>query len=106
MRDALLGLLILLAVACDAIILQRLRALWARADLKRSTRRRVPREPEGAAMPMSALGRLRSWEGLLLVLLVVIVALNIARSPDYLGVQKHRQPVRARRSRRRSSSWP
>jgi rhamnose transport system permease protein len=33
-RDALLGLLILLAVASDAIILQRLRALWSRADLK------------------------------------------------------------------------
>jgi rhamnose transport system permease protein len=33
-RDALLGLLILLAVASDAIILQRLRALWGRADLK------------------------------------------------------------------------
>lgn len=33
-RDALLGLLILLAVASDAVILQRLRGLWARADLK------------------------------------------------------------------------
>ncbi len=33
-RDALLGLLILLAVASDAVILKRLRALWARADLK------------------------------------------------------------------------
>jgi rhamnose transport system permease protein len=36
-RDALLGLLILLAVASDAVILQRLRALWARADLKLTT---------------------------------------------------------------------
>lgn len=33
-RDALLGLLILLAVASDAVILQRLRAFWSRADLK------------------------------------------------------------------------
>jgi rhamnose transport system permease protein len=33
-RDALLGLLILLAVASDAVILNRLRALWTRADLK------------------------------------------------------------------------
>jgi len=33
-RDAILGLLILLAVASDAVILQRLRALWGRADLK------------------------------------------------------------------------
>lgn len=33
-RDAVLGLLILLAVASDAVILKRLRALWAHADLK------------------------------------------------------------------------
>jgi rhamnose transport system permease protein len=33
-RDAILGLLILLAVASDAVILQRLRRLWARSDLK------------------------------------------------------------------------
>ncbi|HLW91590.1 MAG TPA: ABC transporter permease [Roseiarcus sp.] len=32
--DAVLGLLILLAVASDAVILQRLRALWARSELK------------------------------------------------------------------------
>lgn len=34
-RDALLGLLILLAVASDAVILQRLRAWWARGELTR-----------------------------------------------------------------------
>jgi rhamnose transport system permease protein len=33
-RDALLGLLILLAVASDAVILERLRSLWARTELK------------------------------------------------------------------------
>ncbi len=33
-RDAVMGLLILLAVASDAVILKRLRALWARADLE------------------------------------------------------------------------
>ncbi len=33
-RDAVMGLLILLAVASDAVILKRLRALWARSDLK------------------------------------------------------------------------
>jgi rhamnose transport system permease protein len=33
-RDALLGLLILLAVASDAIILDRLRSIWARSELK------------------------------------------------------------------------
>jgi len=35
---------------------------------------------------MSAVARLRSWEGLLLVLLVAIVAMNVLRSPYYLGV--------------------
>ena len=34
-RDAVLGLLILLAVASDAVILQRLRALWARGEFRR-----------------------------------------------------------------------
>lgn len=33
-RDALLGLLILLAIASDTVMLRRLRALWARTDLK------------------------------------------------------------------------
>lgn len=37
-RDAVLGLLILLAVASDAVILQRLRALWARSEMKLLTR--------------------------------------------------------------------
>jgi rhamnose transport system permease protein len=36
---------------------------------------------------MTALARLRSWEGLLLAILVVIVALNLANSPYYLGVE-------------------
>lgn len=46
-RDALLGLLILLAVASDAVILQRLRALWARTELKLIT------EPPAAAASRS-----------------------------------------------------
>jgi rhamnose transport system permease protein len=33
-RDALLGLLILLAVAADAVIMNRLRTLWARSELQ------------------------------------------------------------------------
>jgi rhamnose transport system permease protein len=33
-RDALLGLLILLAVATDAVIMNRLRNLWARSGLQ------------------------------------------------------------------------
>ncbi len=48
-RDALLGLLILLAVASDAVILQRLRALWARGELKR-----LPKPPAGADPEMGA----------------------------------------------------
>jgi rhamnose transport system permease protein len=35
---------------------------------------------------MTALNRLRGWEGLLLALLIVIVAVNITWSPYYLGV--------------------
>jgi rhamnose transport system permease protein len=35
---------------------------------------------------MTALARLRSWEGLLLTLLLAITALNVAWSPFYLGV--------------------
>ncbi|MEO8668465.1 MAG: ABC transporter permease [Bauldia sp.] len=35
---------------------------------------------------MTALGRLKSWEGLLLAILVVIVFMNITKSPYYLGV--------------------
>jgi rhamnose transport system permease protein len=33
-RDALLGLLILLAVAADSVILRRLRAFWARGEIE------------------------------------------------------------------------
>ena len=35
---------------------------------------------------MIALGRLKSWEGLLLAILVVVVAMNVMRSPFYLGI--------------------
>ena len=35
---------------------------------------------------MIALGRLKSWEGLLLAILVVVVAMNVMRSPYYLGI--------------------
>lgn len=46
-RDALLGLLILLAVASDAVILQRLNQLWARTELKRlETPASASNEPE------------------------------------------------------------
>lgn len=44
--DALLGLLILLAVASDAVILNRLRALWSRTELKL-----VSDAPGGGARP-------------------------------------------------------
>jgi rhamnose transport system permease protein len=46
-RDALLGLLILLAVASDAVILQRLNQLWVRTELKRlETPASTSNEPE------------------------------------------------------------
>lgn len=45
-RDALLGMLILLAVASDAVILNRLRALWTRADLKLIDKPPDPVRPE------------------------------------------------------------
>jgi rhamnose transport system permease protein len=35
---------------------------------------------------MSALARLQSWEGLLVVVLVIVVGFNLASSPYYLGV--------------------
>ena len=44
-RDAVMGLLILMAVASDAVILNRLRALWTRADLKLIAR--TAARPEG-----------------------------------------------------------
>ena len=71
-RDALLGLLILLAVASDAVILGRLRALWARADLKLIAKPPGPVARRRGGAPMTQRSRrLRGWEGLLLVLLVV-----------------------------------
>jgi rhamnose transport system permease protein len=48
-RDALLGLLILLAVASDAVILRRLRAVWARTELKFIAKSASP--PAAAKMP-------------------------------------------------------
>ena len=47
LRDALLGLLILLAVASDKIILDRLRAIWAR-----ERRLEDERERAGPAAPL------------------------------------------------------
>jgi rhamnose transport system permease protein len=49
LRDALLGLLILLAVASDKIILDRLRAIWARQRRQEDKRERAgPTTPQGA----------------------------------------------------------
>jgi rhamnose transport system permease protein len=48
-RDALLGLLILLAVASDAVILQRLRLLWARTELKFVAAPPAPAAPQAPA---------------------------------------------------------
>ncbi len=48
-RDGILGLLILLAVASDAVLLNRLRALWARADMRLVARPPAPARAEGEA---------------------------------------------------------
>ncbi len=45
-RDALLGLLILLAVATDAVIINRLRNLWARSGLQAAPEAGKPKSPE------------------------------------------------------------
>ena len=51
-RDAILGLLILLAVASDAVLLKRLRMLWARTDLKLIAKPQpLPPAVEGRARP-------------------------------------------------------
>ncbi|MBV8568663.1 MAG: ABC transporter permease [Methylobacteriaceae bacterium] len=52
--DALLGLLILLAVASDAIILQRLRALWARTELRLVAKPRASGQVQDEPPPQSA----------------------------------------------------
>ncbi|MBK8045997.1 MAG: ABC transporter permease [Anaerolineales bacterium] len=46
-RDALLGLLILLAVAIDTVIMNRLRLIWARADMDSTTHGEPPAQKGG-----------------------------------------------------------
>ena len=104
-RDAILGLLILLAVASDKVILGRLRTLWVRARTA-ATQAAPRRRRDGVATVARELARrLRS--------LGRAAARHPARGP---GPQRHRrarlpdgpepgQPVPARASRRRSSSW-
>ena len=68
-KDAILGLLILIAITADAVILGRLREMWVRVrrrDRDRA-RRRLGGRTEGGPWRVSVLRRLRSWEGLLLV---------------------------------------
>lgn len=50
-RDGILGLLILLAVASDAVLLNRLRALWARADMRLIAKPPSPAGADGEAAP-------------------------------------------------------
>jgi len=42
--------------------------------------------PRGCRRGMSGLARLKGWEGLLLALLIVVIALNVSYSPYFLGV--------------------
>ena len=83
-RDAMLGLLILLAVASDAVILQRLRAALGARELK------LVDEPSGVGFRKASrderLDGSRRWETLMLALLVAIVVLNSVYSPYYLSV--------------------
>jgi rhamnose transport system permease protein len=48
-RDALLGLLILLAVATDAVIMERVRKFWARSDIQASPESEAPQMQEGGS---------------------------------------------------------
>lgn len=48
-RDALLGLLILLAVATDALIMERVRKLWARSDIQLKAGSETPQVQEGGS---------------------------------------------------------
>jgi rhamnose transport system permease protein len=48
-RDALLGLLILLAVAADALIMNRVRKLWARHEIQASPETEKAPLPEGGS---------------------------------------------------------
>jgi len=48
-RDAILGLLILLAVATDAVIINRLRSLWARSELRIRAEATEPVTKEGTS---------------------------------------------------------
>ncbi len=92
-RDALLGLLILLAVAADTVIMNRLRNLWARrSELQMNQTAVNSRLRKEAAMSpnqgfLSGLWeRLKSWEGFLLVLLLIIIAINSVQAPAYLSI--------------------
>jgi rhamnose transport system permease protein len=51
LRDALLGLLILLAVASDTVILERLRLIWARARRAEEASSREPAATAGGEQP-------------------------------------------------------
>ena len=88
-KDAILGLLILLAVTADAIILGRLREMWVRVPPARpGARAGGRRRGRSGAGPwrVSSLRRLRSWEGLLLLSCCVVLAFNVTRVPNFLTV--------------------
>ena len=66
-KDAILGLLILVAVTADAIILGRLREMWVRVRRRdEAAARERRRERRGGRWRVASWRRLRSWEGLLL----------------------------------------
>ena len=105
-KDAILGLLILLAVTADTIILGRLREMWVRVRRRDQARAQTAlAEERRRFMARELVRRLRSWEGLLLVVLLVVLVYNITRVPNFLTVRT-RSTCSSWESRRRSSSWP
>ena len=96
-------MLILIAVTADAIILGRLREMWVRVRRRDQARAQAARRGEEAGpWRVSLARRLRSWEGLLLVCLLVVLAYNITRVPNFLTVRT-RSISSSSASRRRSS---
>ena len=114
-RDAILGLLILIAVTADTIILGgcgRCGCGCVGAS-RRGRRHRAQTEPAMGASPAMArherlVRRLRGWEGLLLLILLVVVLLNTTRAPNFLTRQGYRtrSTSSSSASRRRSWCWP
>ena len=89
MRDFLLGVLILVAVASDKVVLGRLQELWVRVRRRDEAERAAEATAAGAwkrpTMGQRIATRLRSWDGLLLAVVLVVIVLNTVFAPNYLS---------------------